>query len=373
MNALLVAVSILTLLLLFVASAAARVPARLPRQLGRTRDARSLLAVHRGMVLHIAIGVACVGSIIAGVAGGAGAFAAALAGVALVRVGGHWAGVRWPSMAHRVAPLLAPYEGAALLIDWAVSGLDRGRAVTPPTPPGPPARAYENVLELSQKTVEKVMIPRSEVTWLPADAGKAEILETIARRSHSRYPVFEGDFEQPAGMVDLVDLLSCPDEQFGASRLARPAVIVPETMGCDDLVEMMRREHFDTAIVVDEFGAMAGLVTLEDLLEILVGELVGEHESVPVRVRRLEDGSWIVAGTVRLEEFEDIFGIALPDGDYETVAGLFLQRVSRIPRPGEEIALGDLQLEVASVDARRIRTVRVVFQGPTRANGRRAV
>ncbi len=373
MTALLAAVSILSLLLLFAASAAARIPARLPRVLGRARDARSLLAIHRGMVLHIALGFACAGAVLAGIAGGTAAFASALAGIVAARVSGHWVGVAWPRAAHRVAPLLAPYEGAALLIDWTVSGFRHSRAASPPPPASPPVRAYENVLELTKKTVEKVMIPRSEVTWLRAVAGKAEILETIARRSHSRYPVFEGDFEQPVGMIDLVDLLSCPDERVTASRLARPAVIVPETMGCDDLVESMRRERYDTAIVADEFGAMAGLVTLEDLLEILVGELAGEHESVPVRVRRLEDGSWLVAGTVRLEEFEDIFGISLPEGDYETVAGLFLQHVSRIPHPGEELELGDVLLEVATTDARRIRTMRVVFRVPTQADGRRAV
>jgi magnesium and cobalt transporter len=375
MTTLLAVLSVLSLLLLFAASAAARVPAHLPRLLGRARDARSLLAVHRGMILHVALGLASAGTILAGLAGGAIAFGLAAVGLVVSRVAGHWTGVRWPRVAHRLSAPLAPYEGIALLIDWAVSAVERGRgrAATQPVAANSPDHAYQNVLELTQKTVEKVMIPRSEVIWLAAKAGKNEILETIARRRHSRYPVFEGDFEQPLGLIDLVDLLSCTEETITAARLARPAVIVPETMGCDDLVEKMRAEQFDTAIVADEFGAMAGLVTLEDLLEILVGELVGEHESVPIRIRRLEDGSWLAAGTVRLEEFEDIFGISLPEGDYETIAGLFLQRVSRIPHVGEELDLGDLLFEIASTDARRIRAIRVVFRVPTRADERRAI
>lgn len=228
-----------------------------------------------------------------------------------------------------------------------------------PPPRGSPGDAYEQVLELTQKTVERVMVSRSEIAWLPAHATIPEILDTVRRRPHTLYPVFDGDFEHLIGMVDLVDLASPRPAGTRADQLARPAVVVPETVLCDDLIRRMRREGFEAAIVVDEFGGMAGLVTLQDLLELLVGELVSEHEGAPARFVRLDDGSIQVDGTVRLDELEAALGIPLPGGEYETIAGLYLDRAARIPVPGEWLEVDGVRIEVIGADDRRIRTVRV--------------
>lgn len=188
-----------------------------------------------------------------------------------------------------------------------------------------------------------------------------EITETSRHRPHAHYPVFEGDFERLVGMIDLVDLLDEAGAETTAAKLARPAIVVPETIGCDDLLERMRKDRFNTAIVVDEFGGIAGLVTLEDLLEVVVGELIGEHEAVRVRARKASDGSYLADGSLRIDEFEDLFGVSLPEGDYETLAGLFLSRVVRIPEAGERVSIDGLRLEVIEADTHRIRSLKLTL------------
>jgi CBS domain containing-hemolysin-like protein len=123
----------------------------------------------------------------------------------------------------------------------------------------------------------------------------------------------------------------------------------------------MRADHFDTAVVVDEFAGIAGLVTLEDLLEVIVGELIGEHEAVRVRARRTSDGSYIADASLRIDEFEDMFGVSLPEGDYETLAGLFLSRVVRLPEAGERVTINGLRLEVVAADTHRIRSLKLTL------------
>jgi magnesium and cobalt transporter len=360
MDSLRVLAALAGLVLVFAASLAAREPIRHPRRTAGSHESEAGRVLHRGLTIHVAVTLAaCAGVIAAPVLGRRG-FAAYLGGLAFLRLAGFAAGSRYPWLVRFMHPMLAPTEGAALLIDWFLTPLFR-RAREPQAEPGNRREAYEHVLDLTRRTVEKVMIPRSEVIWLKSGAGIEEIIETVRRRPHSRYPVFEGDAEHLVGMLGLFDLLAPVGESPTAGSLARPGMVIPETMGCDHLLEKMRAERFDTAVVIDEFGAVAGLVTLEDLLEVIIGELAGEHETVPVRVRRMEDGSYLVDGAVRIEEFEDLFGVALPEGDYETVAGLFLSRTSRIPGPGEKLVLEGVRMEVAEATATRIRTLHVVF------------
>ena len=350
-----------TLLLVFVASITVHRPIRPPRRLGGPHEERLVRVLHRSLVVHLAVTAACLGAIsAAGVLRWRGVLAWMVA-LALAAALGDRLGRASRRLSQALSPLVAPVDGVALLLEWALAALRRPGSGPVVPSPGSSAEAYEQVLELTQKTVERVMIPRSEVAWLYAKATGQEILETVRLRPHSHYPVFEGDFEQLVGTLDLVDLLVPHEASATAGSLARPAVIIPETIGCDDLLDRMQRDRFDAAIVIDEFGGMAGLVTLEDLVELVVGELVGEHEAVPVRIRRMEDGSYLVDGTVRIEEVEDLLGLSLPRGDYETLAGLFLQHEARIPIPGEKLSLGGLRLEVVEADARRIRKFRLVL------------
>jgi CBS domain containing-hemolysin-like protein len=332
--------------------------------------------VHHAIAVHIAASLACAIAVLAGDSISFSGLTVFFACLLLARGLGERIGRVWRGLSRIVSPLLAPVDGAALLLDWMVAPILR-RTVRRRLSQEHRGEAYDDVVELMQRTVEQVMTPRSEVVWLRAEASIAEITETARSRPHAQWPVFEGDFERLVGMVDLVDLpggsgglpggsasppgglghlRGAPSEQMTAADLARPAVVVPETVGCDDLLERMRRDHFDTAVVVDEFAGIAGLVTLEDLLEVVVGELIGEHEAVRVRARKNTDGSYIADASLRIDEFEDLFGVSLPEGDYETLAGLFLSRVVRLPEVGERVSIDGLRLEVMEADTHRIRS-----------------
>jgi CBS domain containing-hemolysin-like protein len=346
--------------LVFVSSLARREPIRLPSRFAGDREDDMMPVIHRSLVVHIGLGLSCAIAALAATTLPSWVFLPYLGAVVIARVLGERIGKVHPRFARVLAPLLGPVDGAALLIDWMVSPLLRRNGAgaqmqeVGETP-------YDQVLELTQRTVEQVMTPRSEVDWFRSDATLSEITQTLRSRPHAYYPVFEGDFEHVVGMVSLIDLFRSVSPEVTAAALARPAVMVPETMSCDDLLERMRRDRFDTAVVLDEFGGIAGLIALEDLLEVLVGEMIGEHEPVRVRARRMADGSYLVDAAVRIEEFEDLFNVTLPEGDYETLAGLFLSHVVRIPSPGEKLQVESLRLEVAEADAHRIRTIKVAF------------
>jgi Mg2+/Co2+ transporter CorC len=363
--------SLAVLALVAVASMSVRDAMRLPTRFAAVRDRKVIRLLHRTLVVHIALTAAAGCAVVVCTEAGWRATVVFLIATALARTLGNGIRLAGTTPSRVLSLLLAPIDGLALLIGWACTPLfANGREGREPGPPsGSPAEAYEQVLELTQKTVERVMVPRSETTWLSAKATIPEILDTVRRRPHTLYPVFEGDFESLVGMIDLVDLATPSVVGTRAGRLARPAVVVPETVLCDDLIIRMRREGFEAAIVVDEFGGMAGLVTLQDLLELLVGELVSEHEGAPARFVTLDDGSIQVDGTVRLDELEEVLGVPLPEGEYETIAGLYLQRAARIPVPGEWMEVDGVRIEVIGADDRRIRTLRVSLVSPAGAKG----
>lgn len=349
------------LALVFVASISVRDPMRLSTRFAAVRDRKVIRLLHRTLVVHIAVTAAAACAVVACTEAGWRVTVIFLIAIAIARALGNRIRLVGKGASRAVSLLLAPVDGLSLLVGWAFSPFfaNWNEGIDEEPPSGSPAEAYEQVLELTQKTVERVMVPRSGIAWLPAQATVPEILDTIRKRPHTRYPVFEGDFEHLIGMIDLVDLATPRPVGTRAGPLARPAVVVPETVLSDDLIDRMRREDFEAAIVVDEFGGMAGLVTLQDLLELLVGEFVSEHEAAPARFVRLDDGSIQVDGTVRLDELEDVLGVPLPEGEYETVAGLYLQRAARIPVPGEWMEIDGVRIDVIGADDRRIRTVRV--------------
>jgi CBS domain containing-hemolysin-like protein len=142
--------------------------------------------------------------------------------------------------------------------------------------------------------------------------------------------------------------------------LLRPVEFVPEAKPCDELLREMRARRRAIAIVVDEYGGTAGLVTIEDLVEELVGDIRGEEEAMTAPIRVLEGaGRWAVDGSVAIDELNEALDLGLPEGDYETIAGLFLERFGRVPQPGDAVQVGTVRLEVLAADARRIRTLAV--------------
>jgi CBS domain containing-hemolysin-like protein len=213
------------------------------------------------------------------------------------------------------------------------------------------------IVDLDETLVREIMTPRVDVVALAADASVAEARRTALDAGHSRFPVYGETIDNVLGILHVRDLLRDSAEQTIAP-LVRPAVFVPETRTVAEvLAEMRTRAH--VALVVDEYGGFAGLVTLEDLLEEIVGDIRDEHEREEVEVAAQPDGSWILSGLAHAEEIERLFGVDLGERDYDTVGGFVTAALGRVPVAGEAFESHGLAVEVVDADPRRVRQVRI--------------
>jgi len=214
-------------------------------------------------------------------------------------------------------------------------------------------------LRLGERTVRDIMRPRIDLDALDIDTPASEILGAIAMAGYSRLPVYEGSLDHILGYVSLKDVLrhNWMGWPLELRKMMHRALFVPETMPLDRLLELFQKERNQLAIVLDEYGGTEGLVTMEDVLEELVGEIHDEHrreEATPF-VKR-EDGSWLVDGGAGVEDLAQTFGLkldALPR-DYSTVSGLVLAELERIPNAGDIVRWQGLVIEVVDMDGRRI-------------------
>ena len=221
------------------------------------------------------------------------------------------------------------------------------------------ARMIDKIFDLGETTVREVMVPLVDVAALPQTATPDEALQLIQERGFSRIPVFTDLIFNVVGVVTAMDLFR---RGVGAPDLAsimRPVTYVPETKRIDDLLREMQKGRVQLAAVVDEYGGAVGIVTLEDIVEEIVGEIEDEHDRAESMIDRLPDGSFRVAGRVSIHELNASLDWELPTGDYETVAGLTLATLHRIPRVGEEFPVGAHTFTVLEADERRILTVRI--------------
>ncbi len=219
-------------------------------------------------------------------------------------------------------------------------------------------------LEFAELKAKDVMIPRQEVVLLPRRANVAEVQRILLERTHTRMPVFEGDIDNIVGYINVKDILSVAWDPrlFILEDLLRPAYFVPESLGVLDLLREMKERHMPFAIVVDEQGTMSGIVTMEDLLEELVGEIFSEHtHRVPELIKKEPTGSALVSGTAAVREVNRELELELPESnDYSTLAGLCIALFGRIPITGEKIVVPDQAvLEIVDASPRRVRTVRI--------------
>lgn len=217
-------------------------------------------------------------------------------------------------------------------------------------------------LDFSELDAYTVMVPRAEVVMLPRTAD-AQQAAAIARQSgHARVPVYEGREDNVAGFVNLREVLASAllEPQKTIDGLVHPIMFVPETMPAPKLLRKLQSERTHVALVIDEQGTIVGLVTVEDLVEELVGEIFSENDKPPTALVREADGSWIVAGNAPLHEVVRESGIELPDGDFATVAGLCLHLSGSIPKAGTVLTTSNgVVLEVLDATPRRVRRVRV--------------
>jgi putative hemolysin len=223
------------------------------------------------------------------------------------------------------------------------------------------------VIELGDQRVHEVMVPRIAMVTLSVDATISDVIDTIVAEGHSRIPVYEESIDEIIGIIYAKDLLpflkANAPEPPSLRTLLRTPVFVPESMSVDDLLHELQRRKVHLAIVLDEYGGTAGLVTIEDLLEEIVGEIQDEYDEEEPMIVRLSDDEARVDGRAAVDDLAELFEMQVPledEDEYDTVGGLIYHRIGGVPKPGDLVALDGLTLTVESTDGRRVSKVLVV-------------
>ncbi len=222
------------------------------------------------------------------------------------------------------------------------------------------AQLIDKIFDLGDTTVREVMVPLVEVAMLQDSATPREAVAFILGRGFSRVPIYRQRETNVVGVVGAKDILSRGAGVRSLDELKRPPYYVPETKRIDDLLREMQRNRTHMAVVVDEYGGATGVVTLEDILEQIVGDIHDEHDRAAMPAERLPDGSYRVSARANIDELNEALDWNLPKRDYETVAGLVLATLHRIPRAGEEFQIAGFSITVLESDARRIVSVKIV-------------
>lgn len=225
----------------------------------------------------------------------------------------------------------------------------------------------KNIFDFTHTTVREVMVPRTRMAAIDLDLSKEAIARIILDSQYSRYPVYRGDIEQVAGFIHAKDFLGqmVKDPSFDVQSIIRPPFYVPEGKKVNDLLKEMQRKRVHIALVIDEHGGLNGMVTTEDLLEELVGEIEDEHDvGEPLRIQQIADNSYLIDALLTVSDLEDLLHVSFGDDlPYDTVAGMILHRLGRFPEKGEEVEWGGYLFgceEVAKNSIIRIRVVKII-------------
>ena len=236
------------------------------------------------------------------------------------------------------------------------------------------ARLLTGVLELDAKVAREIMVPRLDVHALPVDAPLSEVLAEVRRTRLSRYPIYRETIDDVVGVLyvkDLLNALSGDDslaEQAPLADLMRAPMVFPENIPVEDLLRAMKAQRVHLAIVASEYGGVAGLVTLEDIVEEVFGDIYDEHDVKAEPLQRVEEGRWLVEGSVTISDLEDELEVEIGDADddtYETVAGLLMKVAGCMPEVGFRHDLLEVSFEVTQVDGTRLLEVEVTHEPPS--------
>ena len=224
----------------------------------------------------------------------------------------------------------------------------------------------EGAIKVTELSVDDVMIPRSQIVMVSAEAPLPDILATVVESGHSRFPVHGEDKDEILGILLAKDLLKFVGDgnHFDISTVLRPAVLIPESMRLNVLLAEFRHTRNHMALVVDEYGGVAGLITIEDVLEQIVGEIDDEHddEEEPTLMHEQSGGGWIVSALTPIADFNEETGANFSDEEFDTVGGMCTSEFGHLPEVGEEIAIGDYLFHVTEADDRRVQAFRVTHR-----------
>jgi CBS domain containing-hemolysin-like protein len=220
-----------------------------------------------------------------------------------------------------------------------------------------------SILELDESTAREIMVPRLDMAAVEVNVPVKEAVRQVIESGHSRLPVYEETLDKVIGIVHALDILQAlyrQEQEKSLHGLLRPAYYIPETKRLDELLDELQEQGIQMAIVVDEYGGIEGLLTIEDLLEEIVGEIEDEFSRTTEReVVHLPDGAVLVDARLNTEDVEELFGTRIPDQDVDTVGGYVYRTLGKIPQAGDVVAADDLRIEVVSVLGRRLRKLRI--------------
>ena len=231
-------------------------------------------------------------------------------------------------------------------------------------------RMMEGAIAVAELSVGDEMVSRSQMVALPADGKFLDLMKQVVESGHSRFPVHGEDKDEILGILLAKDLLRGVVSDNGPGsihELLRPAVLIPESKKLNVLLREFRQSRNHMAIVIDEYGGVAGLVTIEDVLEEIVGEIDDEHddaEDANVLIAAQADGQYVVDALTPIEDFNERFGADFDDDEYDTIGGLVTAAIGHLPEAGEELTLGRFAFRVASADARRLLALHVGVHAP---------
>ncbi|CDL79578.1 CNNM family magnesium/cobalt transport protein CorC [Xenorhabdus cabanillasii] len=221
----------------------------------------------------------------------------------------------------------------------------------------------EGVMDIADQRVRDIMIPRSQIVTLKRNQSLDECLDVIIDSAHSRFPVISEDKDHIEGILmakDLLPFMRTNTEPFSIDKVLRQAVVVPESKRVDRLLKEFRSQRYHMAIVIDEFGGVSGLVTIEDILELIVGEIEDEYDDDEDNdIRALSRHTYSVRALTQIEDFNDVFSTNFSDEEVDTIGGLVMQAFGHLPSRGESISIDGYHFKVAMADSRKIIQVHV--------------
>ena len=220
-----------------------------------------------------------------------------------------------------------------------------------------------SIFKFSDTTVKEVMVPRMDMVVLEKNAPYDEVIKLLKQKGHSRIPVYDEDVDKIVGILFVKNLLEYKNNKKkfdNLVNLAKKPYYVPETKKIDELLREFQKERIHLAIVVDEYGGTAGLITLEDVIEEIVGEIQDEYDNEKALINKIDNTTWLVDGKIGIEELNERIGFDLPTEDeYESLGGFILNKLRRIPETNEEITYKGFIFTIDSLFERRIKKVRI--------------
>jgi putative hemolysin len=223
------------------------------------------------------------------------------------------------------------------------------------------------IFRFTRSEARKAMVPLVRVEAVPTTLPQSEAIEVVRREGFSRLPVYDGKILNIVGVVHVFDLLESPDLSRPVSEIMRPVSYFAESTPLDEILLALQRTGENMAVIVDEYGAAAGIITVEDLLEEVVGEIEDEYDVREEMARIIDARTLAVSARAALSDLNERFGLRLPEGEeYATIGGLVVERLGHIPKPGEQLSVGDVTIKVTRADARAVRDVLLILEHPLR-------